>query len=330
MQRVGLIGLGLIGQQRLKALDELRSRGHTHEVVGVHDPHVKLTDSQVSFQELMESKPSVIIVSTPHDVAVNYLEEILPTGITVLAEKPVGRSLNEFKHISSHASHSSQLCVGLNYQYFQGVRKLIEDVEDFRFGKLIRLSIEMGHGGSPSDRQSWKLDPVRAGGGVLLDPGIHLFDLAGTIAGGDITVQSCATSSEFWQTGIEEDAVVILKSAKVPVISLQVSVSQWRSRFRIEVIGTEGYGIVEGRGRSYGEQSYVVGKRWGFLSGVSQRESESEILRTSCESSFVDELEDLLLGNRDSPVCNSASRFEIAMDLVEQCRVEAGLPSGNF
>lgn len=330
MKKVGVVGLGLIGRQRLEALIELNRRGRGLDIVGVHDPYVPMPHLAITLENLIDTRPSLIIVSTPHDVAVKYLEEILPHGIQVLVEKPVGRSTSEYEQIVQLARDSSQLFVGLNYQYFEGIRQLVQDVRNERFGDLISLSIEMGHGGSPSDIGSWKLDPERAGGGALLDPGVHLLDLAATLAGESTCVESCVTSSRFWKTGIEEDALVVLQSETVPVISLRVSITQWRSRFRIEVVGTEGYGIVEGRGRSYGEQTYVVGQRWSFLNGQSQRESEEVVVTTSCETSFVDEIDDLLFGLELSPVHSSASRFKNAIALVDECRRKANLPVPSF
>ena len=158
---------------------------------------------------------------------------------------------------------------------------------------------------------------------------MHLFDLAATIAGESTSVKSCATSSRFWKTGIEEDALIVLQSDTIPVISIRVSITQWRSRFRLEVVGTDGYGIVEGRGRSYGEQTYVVGERWSFLNGQSQRDSEVVVARTACESSFVDEIDDLLFGPKPSPVHTSASRFKNAIHLVDASRLAANLSIPN-
>lgn len=330
MFRVGLVGFGLIGRQRFAAVEAMRVTGIDAEIVAIFDPYAERPDFCNTLNELMDRAPDLIILATPHDTTVDLLRRLLPTGVQVLAEKPIGRSVPEFQALSQLRTSADQVCVGLNYQYFEGLAALIEDSRKGVFGSGIKISIEMGHGGSPGDERSWKLDPIRAGGGALLDPGIHLFDLAATLGGDSITVHSCISSSPFWQTGVEEVATTIMRSDSFPIIELQVSVAQWRSRFRVEVIGTEGYGIVEGRGRSYGHQTYVRGQRWGFLSGVSQRESEERVLKTDCEQSFRDELIDIVREGPNSRVRKSFGRMGVAMRLVDESRLAAGIEIPRF
>ena len=60
---------------------------------------------------------------------------------------------------------------------------------------------------------------------------------------------------------------------------------------RIEVNGTEGYGIVNVRGRSYGNQEYITGKSWGWQSGGSQGDSETNHFENySADDSFYESM----------------------------------------
>lgn len=75
---------------------------------------------------------------------------------------------------------------------------------------------------------------------------------------------------------------------KKTIFNTQISLNRWRSTFKIEVNGTEGYGVVEGRGKSYGPQSYRTGTRWGWQSGKSQAQSEILMVdKDPCEDSFL-------------------------------------------
>lgn len=325
MTRVALVGLGLIGRQRLAALETLRAGGVDVEIVATMDPVIEGPNSCSSLEDLMSRGPDLVILSTPHDTTVECLRVLLPTGVRVLAEKPIGRTGEEFREIADMRRSDQQVMVGLNYLYFEGVEALVKDARAGAFGDPIRLTIEMGHGGSPGDDATWKLDPVRAGGGALLDPGIHLFDIASVLGGPSVSVASCSTSARFWKTGIEEDAVALLTSSTVPTVVLQVSITQWRSRFRVEYVGTDGYGIVDGRGRSYGAQTYTRGRRWGFLGGISQRDSEKCVVSTDCENCFIRELQDVLSGTPGAYASMSFERMGRAMDLVEACRTNAKL-----
>jgi predicted dehydrogenase len=171
-----------------------------------------------------------------------------------------------------------------------GVRSLLRDVQEKRFGELISVVMQQGHGGRPGDEKNWKLDLLRCGGGALLDPGVHLIDLVCCMSDAEpIRVRGAAAWNGFWKTGIEEDVYALLSASSV-LFGLHISVVLWRSSFYIQVLGTEGYGIIRGRGRSYGPQTYMRGKRWGWRNGLSQGESEEKVITTDCEESFEDEL----------------------------------------
>ena len=66
---------------------------------------------------------------------------------------------------------------------------------------------------------------VRAGGGCLIDPGIHLIDLAGSLDGGALSVVGGTAWNGFWDTGIEEDCRFVLIGSRIPTIELDESLS---------------------------------------------------------------------------------------------------------
>lgn len=323
--RIGIIGYGLIGRQRETAIQELRLEGLDVELVGIVDPVDTNSDLQMSLDNLIDIKPDVVIISTPHDVAASLIPNLLNLGMRLHVEKPIGRSTREFNHLTSSVTDSSQLTVGFNYPYFDGIRAAYHDYQMGVFGEPISLFMEIGHGGSPNDKLGWKLDPIKAGGGCLLDPGIHFFDLVQFFSQ-DLEIRSCVTTSKFWKTGIEEECLVSLTGRDIPIITVSVSIVRWRSTFKVQMNGTEGYGLVEGRGRSYGEQTYTRGKRWGWQNSSSQKDSEELILRSDCENSFKEELRDLITNKDNSHVSNSLSRMRTAVSLVDKCRELSGLP----
>jgi predicted dehydrogenase len=247
------------------------------------------------------------------------LRAILPSGVRVLVEKPLGRSLAEACSIVTQTRSAEQLLVGFNYRFFPGIRRALCDAQSGVFGPLIGVSMVLGHGGAPGMDKGWKFDPLRAGGGCLIDPGIHLLDLCGLLAGEPLRVAGGTSWSGFWNTGIEEEVNLLLESGRV-AFNLQVSVVRWRSTFRMEIHGEEGYGIVTGRGRSYGRQVYVRGRRWGWQSARSQAESEETVVDSDANGSFQDELAAILgAGSAGPPPCPAAAAAEV-MDLYERCR----------
>ena len=298
MKTVNIIGAGLISQERLKAVAKLRQRGFAVRVDAVHDPfNPQLADLAktygftpvVNLDELLALPADLLVVACPHDVAVATACRALKDGHRLLVEKPLGRNLAETKQIANAVKHPDQLHVGMNCRFMPGVCALLQDCASTTFGQTISVSMILGHGGKPGDEKTWKLDSNRCGGGVLLDPGIHLLDLVTQITNEPVTVVGVTTWKGFWQTGIEEDVHLLLKTATY-TIQLEISVVRWRSHFEISVLGTDGYGVVTGRGRSYGKQIYRRGQRWGWRQAADQSASEQVVLEDGCEDSFADEL----------------------------------------
>lgn len=326
--RIAVIGAGLIGRERIKAIDILKKRGKPVELAGIFDPYSEKVDSLCqehggydykNIQQVIDSAPDWVILAVPHDEIIPIAIPILDSSIHILIEKPLGRNLDETKQILAHAKFDSQLAIGFNYRFFEGIRALLNDVKSGVFGNIVSLNILLGHGGDPNMKSGWKLNPIRAGGGCLLDPGIHLLDLSSLLFTETPRVMKAIAWNGFWNTGIEEECNVLLK-ADNSLINLQVSVAHWKSVFRMEVNGTDGYGIVNGRGRSYGPQTYVRGKRWGWMSGKTQSESEEQVLKTNGEEVFADELDALFFGQSKYGVnpCDSKEGLK-TMELYENC-----------
>jgi predicted dehydrogenase len=226
------------------------------------------------------------------------VKNIIPLGSQTLMEKPFCCSYQEALELTSLLKNKKQLWIGFNYRFFPGIAQAIIDKNNNKFGEIISVNLILGHGGAPGNESSWKLDPIRAGGGCLLDPGIHLIDLCHLLSPKIIKPICGLKWQGYWNTGIEEETHLIFEAENF-IINFQVSIVKWSSTFRLEINGKEGYGIVTGRGRSYGKQIYTCGKRWGWLEGKNQSQTEEIVLETDCNNSFKDELLGLFSGQND-------------------------------
>ena len=90
---------------------------------------------------------------------------------------------------------------------------------------------------SPGMEKTWKFGSG-AGGGCLMDPGIHLLDLINVINDfKEMSVVGASAWQGFWKTGIEEEAHVLLRSTTGFSAKLQTSIVRWRSVFQLEIHG---------------------------------------------------------------------------------------------
>jgi predicted dehydrogenase len=159
------------------------------------------------------------------------------------------------------------------------IQKLSQIFATKDLGKLRRFEIFLGHGGSPRDQDSWKMDINRVGGGALLDPGSHCLDLALLYFPNLLEMEARKIStSGFWANKFPEDEITYFFNKEV-YIKVHASLIQWRSTFSVEALGEEGYVRLTGRDRSYGNPTFSIGLRWNWhTKGKSQDDTEEHFI----------------------------------------------------
>ena len=86
------------------------------------------------------------------------------------------------------------------------------------------------------------------------------------------------------------------------------SIVAWKTRFVVEVIGVNGYVIINGRGRSDGPQTITLGRRWGWLDAISQSESELTSNVMFNDTSILNETQAWI--NKNQQVCSAEQAFK--------------------
>ena len=268
-----VVGNGMMGKERIRAINTLNEK-----IIAVLDVGDTLT------VELL-NKADWVFVCTPPDASADIIRNIRQchkSDVKILVEKPY---LGECLDIN----------VGYNYRFLKGVNRLLSDGIRGRFGNIISVNMVLAMGDSPDAKDSWRLDPLRTGGGVMIDLGVHLIDLAMILSEGRLKHVKSFNWDGFWCKGGEEETHLLARDGKVPY-NIQVSKVRWRSNFSIEVNGTDGYGIVEGRNRHFGNQTYRVGNRWAWMDGKSQKDTEKVVVNYDGEDSFIEETRAVLYG----------------------------------
>ena len=202
--RVLVIGYGLIGRQHTETFFNLPAArlGPPRRPRGARS---LFDEGTLALQRLCQkSSPAfydAAIIAVPHDRAVELATAVLRAGRPVLIEKPLGVTADQARRLEELAEGMAcRSFVGYNYRFLPAVRTILEVACSGQLGRLRNLDLLLGHGGHAKSEESWKLDPIRAGGGVLLDPGVHLLDLLLAMAPGVECTDVQATHG-FWRTG---------------------------------------------------------------------------------------------------------------------------------
>ena len=295
---------GYMGMERLKSLYNLK-KIHKIKKLYFYDPEIKSFEFKTfkaekikKFSEkiLALKEINLCIISTPHNLLKKFSLICLKTRnpIILILEKPFGINYKESTEIVKKIKKKQKVFIALNYRFFNGIKKMLNDIKSKKFGKIYSIEINFGHGHDPKILSSWKLKRKYAGGGVILDPGIHVINLLQLITNNKIKIKYVFKKNNFWKTDVEDNALIILTSKKIPLMSINLSTTKWRSTFEIIGNGSKGYWRLTGRGRSYGPQKYITGKRWGWLNGKKQKDTEKILSVSNEKFIFQNELHEIL------------------------------------
>jgi len=264
---VGIVGCGLIGNRRAKVaqeagdkvivvadIDPARARG-TGEMVQapwVEDWHVVTRHPEIE----------TVVVATVNKTLLPVTLDALKHGKHVLCEKPLGRNAQEAgEMVQAAAAAQKVLKVGFNHRHHPAIRQAHELAQAGKIGPLMSIRAAYGHGGRPGYDQEWRGDPDLAGGGELLDQGVHIVDLCRWFLG-DFSHVSGMLDTWFWKVApLEDNGFALLRTANGQIASLHTSWTQWKNLFRFEVFGLNGFLTVDGLGGSYGPEFLTMGLR---------------------------------------------------------------------
>ncbi len=257
--RVGIIGAGLIGNKRAKAL---RSEDR---LVAVADLSLERAQSlaethqaqvESSWENLIERADiDVVIVATSNNAIPLCAARALKNKKAILIEKPGGRNPQELKGLLELEKETQQVArVGFNHRFHPALLKAKNMIEEGAIGEIMYLRARYGHGGRIGYDQEWRANPEISGGGELLDQGVHLIDLCRWL-GGEFHLEYGRVHTFFWNMPVEDNGFLLLKSPDQKRFAhLHASCTEWKNIFDFEVFGKKGKLQVWGLGRSYGTE----------------------------------------------------------------------------
>jgi predicted dehydrogenase len=207
---------------------------------------------------LTESKPEAVIICTYNSNITEIVCFALKNGIHVFAEKPPGRNLAETMEMKeAHINSGLVLKFGFNHRYHNSVIEAKTLLDHKLLGELVCARGVYGKAGSNTFEREWRNSKEISGGGILLDQGIHMLDLLCYFCGGFSEVHSAVNQLVWQEMDTEDSAFAILKTDDGKIASLHSSAIQWKHKFDLDIICTNGYISLNGLNTStvsYGEE----------------------------------------------------------------------------
>lgn len=303
--RVGIAGYGIVGKRRRIHIDQHPNLQTVAVCDQVFKENTKLGDGVKCFREfhqLVSESLDVLFVSLPNYLAPEVTIAGLDRGLHVFCEKPPGRNVEDVAAVLKvkNMHPECMLKYGFNHRYHYSVQEALRLVRSGELGEIINMRGLYGKSKIVPFDGNWRSSREYAGGGILLDQGIHLVDLMRLFCGDFVEIKSFV-SNQFWGKDVEDNAYAMLRDEKGRVAILHSSATQWQHRFSLEINLTGGYlemqGILSGT-KSYGEEKLVIGRRNNSSTG-SDRVEIVTYLEDNSWRDEIDEFADAILEKKN-------------------------------
>ena len=179
-----------------------------------------------------------------------HLDQVLAAaarGKHVLCEKPLTLNLEEAERVIAACRQHGVLLQEGYMMKFHGAHTRIRDlIEADRIGRIVYMRAQLSCWYPPIPG-AWRQDPVRGGGGSLIDMATHLYDLLEFFAG-PIRRVACLTGNLVQDYTSEDAATTLLQfeSGAQATVDTFFCIPDEASRTRLEVYGSSGSLLSEG------------------------------------------------------------------------------------
>ena len=161
----------------------------------------------------------------------------------VLVEKPLARTEKEATDIVAAAKkHHAKLMVGMNSRFRPDAMILKSFIEENALGKIFYTKAGWFRRLAPN--REWLTKKEQSGGGVVLDLGIVMFDLALWMMGYPEVKEVTATNYTHQTKDVEDSSIVYLKTKSGSTLTIESSWSFESNSdfFYCDIFGTAGSG----------------------------------------------------------------------------------------
>jgi len=246
---VGVIGLGSRGTIR-KTIAENNPALNLVAVSDAHRPNIPRRESYryyEDYRKLLDSGVDAVFVAPQNKYRAKIAIEALHRGIHVFCEIPPGRTVKDIRDIiaAEKKAGGTMLDFGFTHRFHDAVRKAQELIKTGTYGKILWMKGVHGKSGGNDFESIWRSNREWAGGGILLDQGIHMVDLFRFFAGDFSEAKSFVTTS-FWNIPVEDNAFALLRNSQNQVAMIHASSTHWKNQYALEICLENGYITIKG------------------------------------------------------------------------------------
>src|SRR6266581_7475268 len=195
---------------------------------------------------LDEVKPDAVIVTTSNDRHLEILRECAKRHIHYSVEKPMATNAADAREMEKLANQAGiKLMVNYWNVWVAPSHELFHRVRDGQVGAVQKIIVQYGHAGPKEIGVSeyfadWLYDPIKNGGGAIMDFGCYGAEWALWLKGRPKGVQAIAQKLKVSQHNkVDDDATILLEYPDATVI-VEASWNWPHSMGQVQVFGPKG------------------------------------------------------------------------------------------
>lgn len=208
-------------------------------------PHV-YTD----YREMLQREDiQAVSVCTPNYLHGEQTIAAAKAGKHILCEKPMALSLGEAQMMIEAANKAGvQLMVGFTHRFHFFNQKAKELLADGAIGRPYTIRVRFAHRGPYTSwvaQTDWFFDSKRAGGGAVLDMGIHALDIIRYVLGAEVRTISANLATFAQDIQDEDTALINLEMSNGSLGYIETGWHSWPGALGLEIYGSKGSMIVD-------------------------------------------------------------------------------------
>jgi len=293
MIKVGIIGYGKMGRIRHESISQLNEA----KVVSVCDPENIETELEVvQTPEHIINNPEIdaVFICTPNYLNKPLTIQSLNAGKHVFCEKPPAFTAKDVQEIRTVEKDLGKvLMYGFNHRHHGSIKHMKKLIDEKTFGKVLWMRGRYGKSVDKTYYNNWRAKRKFAGGGILIDQGIHMLDLF-LFLGGDFDKIYASVSNLYWKINVEDNVFATLENTKTGMAAtLHSTMTQWRHLFSLEVFLEKGYLVLNGlktSSNTYGDEILSIAKNRSVAPAATWEDEEDITYHT--DESWKSEVND--------------------------------------
>ncbi len=310
--------MGQIRHQVISAFEDV-------QVQSIYDPEkvdTEIEKAQNSDQIIENPEIDAVFTCTPNYLNKPLTIQSLKAGKHVFCEKPPGFTAKDIEEIRAVEKESGKvLMYGFNHRHHASIKYMKKLVDDKEFGKILWMRGRYGKSVDETFYDNWRAKKELAGGGILIDQGIHMLDLFLHL-GGNFDNVHASVSNLYWNLNVEDNVFATLENTKTGLAaSLHSTMTQWRHLVSLEVFLEKGYLVLNGlktSSNSYGEEILTIAKNRSTAPVATWKDEKNITYHT--DKSWESELTEFfsaIKSNREVKLGNSSDALKL-MKIIDK------------